>query len=92
MLNHFTRRLTDIKGQLGYMNYTVPNWVQQARAMVASAGSTATRDGFLLAVLTSPEATLTVVPALGAKVLSLVDRRSGREWRPPRTWRDRHGR
>ena len=39
-MNHFTKRLTDVKGQLGYMNYTVPNWVQQSRAMVNSATST----------------------------------------------------
>lgn len=40
----------------------------------------ATRDGFTLAILANELVSLTVVPALGAKVLSLVDRRTGREW------------
>jgi hypothetical protein len=43
-------------------------------------GGLARRDGFILAVLDSPVMHVEVVPALGAKVLSMIDRRSGREW------------
>ncbi len=38
------------------------------------------RQGYEMLWLSSAEVNLGVVPALGAKVISLVNRRSGREW------------
>lgn len=38
------------------------------------------RDGFAVHVLRTAEAEVRIIPELGAKIASLLDRRSGREW------------
>ncbi len=53
-------------------------------------------QGFTLARLTSDQCSVAVLPALGAKIVSLVDARTKREWmwRPPgplRLWRNSEG-
>jgi hypothetical protein len=53
-------------------------------------------QGFTLARLTSDHCSVAVIPALGAKIVSLVDLRTKREWmwHPPgplRLWRNREG-
>src|ERR1035438_829033 len=52
----------------------------QRRQSLRSVAYRAVRDGFELFILRSPAVELAVAPALGAKIVSLKNLRSGREW------------